>query len=787
MTSHSTPDVDITPWGIGWTGWEEAGLAHRESLLALSNGHIGWRGSLDEGDPCGAAGSFVNGVFEEHPMPYAEDGYGYPEHGQTLISVPDGKIIRLLVDDEALDIRTGRLHEHEQFLDFQTGILSRRMRWTSPAGRTVEITSERLVSFTRRSVAAVRYEVTAVDGPAELTLLSEIVANVPTPEVHPDPRVMSALERPLEGVTHVVDGSTATLIHRTRRSGVAMAVTMDHRVTSTAPWESSTDASPDLARATVRTRLEPGDSIRLLKFVGHEAADAVAESALRDRAEAAVATAVEVGWEGLAREQREYLDEFWACADVRIEGSARLQQAARFSLFEVLQSAARADRRPIPGKGLTGSGYEGHAFWDAEAFVLPVLTYTVPAAAREALRWRHATLGHARDRAVQLHLAGAAFPWRTIDGRECSGYWPAGTVAFHINADIADAVVRYVRATGDGDFEREAGAELLIETARLWIALGRWDERAVFHIDGVTGPDEYTALVNDNVFTNLMAQKNLRAAVDVAQRHPDEARTLGVGAEEMAGWATAASSIHIPVDVRRRVHQQSAGFTDLQRWDFDGTSPDQYPLADHFPYFDLYRKQVVKQADLVLALQFAPEAFTPEETERAFAYYEPLTVRDSSLSASSQAVVAARIGHLPLAMAYLDEAARLDLDDLHANTDDGLHIAAVAGVWSALVCGFGGMREGAEGLSFAPRLSPPMTALSFGVRVTGRTLRVDVEPDAATYRLSEGPALSIRHFGETVVVDPGVACRRAIPAASDPGPAPSPPPGREPGSRLPNE
>jgi alpha,alpha-trehalose phosphorylase len=785
MSGHRA--FDVAPWGIGWSELTASHQARRESVFALSNGYLGWRGTLEEGDPCEVPGTYLNGVFERHPMPYAEDGYGYPDSGESVINVPDGKVIRLLVDDEPFDIRTGELHRHDQFLDFRAGTLRREAHWTSPDGRTVKVRSERLVSLTHRAVAAISYEVTAVDAAVDLTVLSEIVANEPLPEVHPDERVMAALRGALKPVDQFVVEGRATLLHRTESSRIGVAVSMDHQVLAGGPVTVETEASDTLARTTVSTRLARGDSIRIVKFVGHEWSDSLTDAALRDRVDAAVTTATHLGWEALAEQQREYLDHFWACADVTVEGAPRLQQAVRFALFQVLQAAARAEVRSIPGKGLTGPGYEGHTFWDAEAYVLPVLTYTLPDAARNALRWRHSTLDHALRRAKQLHLAGAAFPWRTIDGRECSGYWPAGTAAFHINADIAAAVIRYVRATGDIEFERETGLEILTQTARLWVALGRWDPQGVFHIDGITGPDEYSALVDDNIFTNLMAQQNLRGAAAAAQAHPEAARSLEVTDEEIEAWTATAAAMAVPFDDERGVHQQSAGFTDRERWDFERTEESQYPLQDHFPYFDLYRKQVVKQADLVLALQFAPEAFSPDETARAFAYYEELTVRDSSLSASAQAVVAARVGHLDLAMAYLAEAATIDIDDLRDDVDDGLHIAALAGVWTALTAGFGGMKHGESGLQFSPRLTAPLTRLDFGIRIGRQTLRLEVESDQTTYTLSDGPALSIRHFGTPVLVEPGSPVTLTTPAIADPGPPPSQPARRapeDPGSRA---
>jgi alpha,alpha-trehalose phosphorylase len=778
----SSPRFEVDPWSIALDGLDTARLAHDESVFGLSNGHVGWRGNLDEGDPRGVAGSYLNGVFEEHPMPYAEDGYGYPDSGQTVINVPNGQIIRLLVDDEPFDVQRGQLNHHRRTLDFQDGTLHREADWVSPTDRRIRIESTRVVSFSHRSIAAVRYRVHAVSHEVAVTIQSEVLPNEPLPITHSDPRVQELLKEPLVGVDATVINTAATLIHRTRKSDLSVAVSMDHGVTTSASGEATvtTEASHGLSRTTVRVILAPGEHVEVIKFVGHEWSAALSPSALRDRAEAAVADAREAGWHALVDEQRVRLAEYWACADVEIEGEPRLQQAVRYALFQVFQASARAALRSVPGKGLTGSGYEGHTFWDFEAFVLPVLTSTAPHAADQALRWRHSTLPHARDRAQHLHLRGAAFPWRTIDGRESSGYWPASTAAFHINADIAGAVLHYLRATGDSTFEREAGIELLVETARLWASLGRWDATEGFHIDGVTGPDEYSAIADDNVYTNLMAQQNLRGAVAAARRHPDIAGALGVDETELDNWRRAADNMTIPFDAARDVHPQSEGFTEQALWNFEDTDPDQYFLQKHFPYFDLYRKQVVKQADLVLALHFAHEAFTVAEKKRAFAYYEAITVRDSSLSAAAQAVIAAEVGHLDLAYDYLAEAATLDLDDLHDNASEGLHIAALAGTWTALTAGFGGMRDSEDGFRFAPRLPTPLRRLCFGVRIHGHTLRIDIRNSTATYLLHDGPPLTIGHFDTIIDLHAGSPVTRDIPRPAEAGPPPSQPRGRAP-------
>ena len=545
---------EVEPWSLRESSLELDLLAQSESVFALANGHVGLRGNLDEGEPHGIPGTYLNAFYEVHPLPYAEAGYGYPEAGQTVVNVTNGKLIRLLVDDEPFDVRYGTLRDHERILDFRAGVLRRRVDWVSPAGQRVRVSSVRMVSFVQRAVAAIAYEVEPLDDPARLVIQSELVPNEPLPTVADDPRAAAAVTSPLRPEQCSQRAARVVLVHSTVGSGLRMAAGMDHVSDGPPGTEvSEAEADPDLGRVTATAEVEPGQRLRLVKFLAYGWSAQRSLPAVRDQVEAALTAARHTGWEGLLAEQREYLDDFWTRADVELEGDAELQQAIRFGMFHTLQAGARAENRAIPAKGLTGPGYDGHTFWDTETFVLPLLTYTVSGAARDALRWRHSTLDHARDRAKQLGLRGAAFPWRTIHGEECSGYWPAGTAAFHIGADIADAVVRYEAATADTAFAAREGLELLVETARLWRSLGHHDDHGRFRIDGVTGPDEYSALADNNVYTNLMAERNLRCAAEAVERHPDRAAQLGVDPEEAAGWRDAAQAILIPYDEARGV------------------------------------------------------------------------------------------------------------------------------------------------------------------------------------------------------------------------------------------
>jgi trehalose/maltose hydrolase-like predicted phosphorylase len=652
----------------------------------------------------------------------------------------------------------------------------------SPAGRRVRVRSTRLVSFTQRAVAAIGYEVEAIDNELLITVQSGLEANEKQPKLSGDPRVATALDRPLVAVKQDQEQRGAVLLHRTRRSGLLMAAGMDHVIEVPGRYDLDTDVRPDWARTTVVCVLRPGQRLRLIKYIAYGWSATRSPQALRDQAAAGLTGARHVGWEGMLADQRAYLDEFWDTADVEVSGDPVLQQAVRFGLFHVLQAGARAEKRAIPAKGLTGPGYDGHAFWDTDGFVLPVLTYTLPDAAADALRWRHSILDQARQRAQTLLLSGAAFPWRTIHGEECSAYWPAGSAALHINAVIAYAVERHRLVTGDLTLERECGLELLVETARLWSSLGHHDGNGDFHIDGVTGPDEYSAVADDNVFTNLMAARNLRAAVDACARHPEIAESLGVSEAELRYWMAAADAVAVPYDEQLQVHSQSAGFTRYAHWDFEA-SLDQTPLLLHAPYFQLYRKQVVKQADLVLAMHWCPEAFTAEQAARNVDYYERITVRDSSLSACTQAVMCAEVGHLELAHDYAYEAALVDLRDLHDNTRDGLHMASLAGSWSTLVEGFGGLRERGELLSLDPRLPDGIDRLTFRLRRYGMRLLVDVDHDRVRCTLRDGGGearLPFLLYGEPVEASVTEPVERAVVPTKPLLSPPSQPSGRGP-------
>ncbi|WP_217915481.1 glycoside hydrolase family 65 protein [Miltoncostaea marina] len=766
------------PWIVREPALDPRRLGLAESVFALANGHLGLRGNLDEGEPRAIAGTYLNGFHETLPPARAAPDRRCREADQFIVNVTDGKLIRLLVEDEPLDVSSGRLERHERSLDMRTGQLTRELVWTTRTGRPVRVTTRRLVSLRMHSVAAISYEVEALGAPSRIALQSNLLAN---------PLDEGGAGRGAAGPVLVprlsaLDDLRVVLAHTTARSGLSLAAGMDHVVESESAPLTRTTCEPDLGRVTLSAMLTPGRPLRLVKLLAyHWSADESVEW-LRDQVDASLQNALAEGFDGLARMQADDLHAYWRRTRLDVDGDPELARALRFAQFQLVQAATGTDARAIAATGLTGPAHDGHVFWDTEAYVLPVLAYSQPHVARDALRWRHSTLGAARRRARRLGLSGAVFPWRTIDGAECSDYWPAATAALHLNADIARAVALYADVTLDEEFEREAGVELLVETARLWAGYGHHGEDGRFHIERVTGPDEYSALEDDNAYTNLMARDNMRFAADASERHPAIAAALGVDADEVAAWRRAAAAMALPYDARRGVHQQSAGSTDLERWDFARTAPDEYPLHAGRHSIELYRRQVVKQADLVMAVFTCPGAFGAEGARRAFEYYEELTVRDSPLSASMQAIVAAEVGHTELAYDYLREAALSDLEDLAGDIGAGLHMASLAGGLLAAIAGLAGLRRTPAGLAFRPRLPAALSRLAFPVVFRGRRLVVEVLPGEARYRLDPGDGpMDIEHWGEPVRLER--AAVRPIPPAP-PLPEPRQPAGRAPRRRV---
>lgn len=760
----------IDPWALIESRYSDADLGTTETLFAVANGYLGMRGNVEEGRDSYAHGTFINGFHETWPIQHAEEAFGFARIGQTIVNAPDAKVIRLYVDDEPLLLSVADLLGYERRMDFRTGIYSRELLWRTPAGKRVRITSSRMVSLTDRHLAIMTFEVTLLDHPAPVAISSQILNRQDgEDEYHvrakamgeglDDPRRAARMNRRvLEPIIHRGDPESARveLGYRCVDSGMTLGVAADHEFVTANPYEQIVRTGDDLAKVVYRIEAEPQVPITLTKTVAYHTSRGVPPRELLDRCDRTLSRAKAAGIERLRADQAAWLADFWTRSDVVVEDD-EIQQAVRWNLFQAAQASARAEGVGIPAKGVTGSGYGGHYFWDTEIYVLPFLTYTRPEATRAALRFRYQLLDAARRRAAELSQHGALFPWRTINGEEASAYYAAGTAQYHINADIAYGLAQYLAATGDRDFLLRVGIDILVETARMWADLGFWLDQE-FHIHGVTGPDEYTTVVNDNLFTNVMARFNLDfAATSVRQLAAEDGpeydamvARLGLEESEIDEWEQAARGMAVPFDDHLGVHPQDLHFLEREVWDLANTPRDKRPLLLHFHPLVIYRFQVLKQADVVLALFLQGEFFTREQKLADFEYYDPITTGDSTLSAVVQSIMAAEVGYSDLSLDYFLKALYVDLADLHQNTADGVHVASAGGVWNALVYGFGGFRDHRGRYTFDPRLPAAWPSLTFRLQLNGTRLCVVVRQSQIEFTAETGGGVTIEVRGKQI-------------------------------------
>jgi len=747
------------PWRIRETDAGAQDPARRflhETLFALGNGYIGMRGTPDEGVAGGTGagaleGTYLNGFHETEPIRYPENAYGLARINEFMLNVPNAKRVALSVDGDRFGSDGAGIRAWERTLDFRTGILTRTVEWETASGKRVRIASRRLVSFARKHVAAIEYAVTPLNFSGRIELVADIDAAVGNLQAGDDPRVGSALTGPaLLETGRAVDDALALLEQRTRHSGFALATA------ALCVLEGGDDVRVERLDLGQRFDAEvaQGATLTLHKYVAYASSRDMDAGEVAPRVRAELARARADGFARLALEQHAYLDDFWRAADVEIDGDPALQQGVRFNQFHLLQSVGRDGKTNIAAKGVTGEGYEGHYFWDTEIYVFPFFLFAQPDIARALLEYRYQGLPKARERARQMaHAKGALYPWRTIAGEECSAYFPAGTAQFHINADVAYSIRLYLLATGDMDYMAEQGAEIVLETARIWTGIGNYDREGRFCIHAVTGPDEYTAIVDNNYYTNAMARMHMAFAADIAERlraeRPDAyarvAAAIGLDEGEVVAWRAAAAAMHLPYDAALGIHAQDDSFLSKQPWDFAATPKENYPLLLHYHPLVIYRRQVCKQADVVLALLLLSNEFSLDDKRRDFDYYERVTTHDSSLSSCIFSIVASEVGYRDKAYDYFLETARLDLDNTHANTQYGVHTAAMAGTWLGVAYGFGGMRLLASGLRFDPTLPERWTRYRFQIRVHGALLGVAVDGGGVDYRLLEGERLAFAH------------------------------------------
>jgi alpha,alpha-trehalose phosphorylase len=772
------PTQDYPPheWSVLETRFRPEFMAQMETILALGNGYLGMRGVPEEGLPYVENGTFVNGFYESWPIVYAEDAFGFARTGQTILEVTDAKIIKLFVDDEPFDVRSANVLQYCRQLNMKSGTLDRELVWETSSGKQILIKSRRLVSLQQRHVSAISYQVTVLNANAAVVISSEVLRHRREERKNSnDPRHAKFSGASLHpGAYHARD-RRIVLTHCTERSQMTLACAIDHELQSDLPHSYRASHTQESGRVVFTIAAETGCPIHLNKYMAYHTSKTAPADELGNWAEWTLDRVVSQGFSELLAQQEQHLHQFWQVSDVQVSNveskrvrlsTVEMQQAIRFNLFHILQASARAEDHGVAAKGVTGHAYEGHYFWDTEIYLLPFLIYTSPLTARNLLRVRYKMLDQARARARELDHRGALFPWRTISGEEASAYYEAGTAQYHINADIIYGLRKYVNATGDEEFLFQCGVEMLIETARFWHDLGFFSSRkgGKFSINGVTGPDEYKTVVNNNTYTNLMARENLCYAVETLEQlqvqHPELfealAQKTALELSEVEGWRAAANNMYIPFDTTTGIHPQDDTFFDREPWDFKNTPSDRYPLLLFYHPLNIYRHQVIKQADVLLAMFLLGNEFSLETKKRNFDFYDPITTGDSSLSSCIEAIVALEVGEFEKAVKYARAALLMDLANVGGNVTDGCHIASMGGTWMVFTYGFAGFRDYDGKLSFRPQRPPePQASLRFALTYRGQVLDVEIDPNSTTYSLRQGNNLVIRHEDEEITLTSG--------------------------------
>jgi len=758
------------PWRFVQKKIDPEQIGRDEAIFTTSNGYIGLRGSFEEGEPVVQKATFISGFHETWAIEYGEEAYGFAKTGQTMLPVTDACSIKLFVDDESFSLRHAYVSDYERALDFKNGTLDRSLIWDTASGKMIKIESQRLVSFPERHLAAMKYTVTMLNDDAHLTICSDIECHqVNHDGGEGDPRLGQKIHHKVF-VPEVSEINEERIIlgHSTFSSKLQMVCGMDHKLESEVPYTVSSKINGFSGRLTYNVEGKKNKSITIYKFISyHTSSPFPTMEDLADRTHRTLDRALLGGYPKLLKDQRKYLDDFWNKSDIKVTypDSSLLQQNLRLHVFHLLQTSARVQNSGIGAKGLTGSGYEGHSFWDVEIYMLPFLIYNLPRVAKNLLIYRYNMLDKAREWAEMLAHRGALFPWRTINGEEASAFFTAGTAQYHINADIAYGIKKYAEVTGDDEFMWEYGVEMIIETARLWEDLGFYGADKKFHIHGVTGPDEYNAIVNDNTFTNLMARENLNYAAELARRMKKEAKdkysalsqNIKLVSSEINAWEKAGKNMYVPYDKKYGINPQDDAFLQKEVWDFKNTPKDKYPLLLHYHPLALYRFQVIKQADVVLAMFLLGNEFSQALKKRNFEYYDPLTTGDSSLSVSIQGIMAAELDS-DLSMKYFRYASLMDLGNIGGNVSHGLHLASMGGIWMFIVYGAAGMRDYGGEISFDPRIKNAkgyLRRLQFKLTIRGCLLSVDMTREKSIYKLLTGESFTFYHKRKKVTLTKG--------------------------------
>lgn len=721
--------------------WNDPAL--EETLFHVANGYLGLRACIEGAEENYCRGFYINGFYDESDIQYGEKFTGYADYKQSVCKLADVQGIFLYIDGEEIRIHPDKLLDYRHTLDMEKGFAERYFLLRQ-GDKEIALRTRRMASFHTRQLAIIEYSVEARSFSGSIEIRSTLDGDVANFAASDDPRVAALAEKPLRVTDCAAREGKLCIRMQAKRSGLEFACEIHHVQEG---LEEHYEQSETCAALRLRGRIEQGRPITLHKMIlakdSFHFADTQIDIALQSPA-------------FYFAEQETFLRSFWAKSRILLKGSADLQNALDYSIYSLLSSVGFDDKFSVSAKGLSGEGYEGHVFWDSEIYVTPLFISTNPQIAKHMVSYRHHILPFAKAHAREMgHKQGALYAWRSIEGPECSAYFPSGSAQYHINADIVYAVMQYFFATFDLDFLEHKAFEILLETCRLWLDVGHYTERG-FCIDAVTGPDEYTCLVNNNFYTNVGAQNSLRCllyAADLLQKEGRPEKLALTSEAELADFAHAAEKMYLPYDKYMNLNPQDDSFLQKKRLDLDAIPKEHFPLLLHYHPLFLYRHQVCKQADVVLAHALYPDCANAETKRNSFRYYEKICTHDSSLSLCAYAIMAAQLGMTSLAEKYFRETVDLDINNTHKNTRDGIHTANMGGSFLVMSRGFAGISMNQDGLSLSPHRTQSIEGYAFHFEYLGRVIHMDADREHFTLTLREGAPVPLKVYGQPVTLE----------------------------------
>lgn len=751
----------VDPWSIIEEQFNPSIHEASESIFSLGNGRMGHRANFEEtysGDSL--QGNYIAGVYYPDKTRVGWWKNGYPEFFAKVLNAPSWIGIKVEIDGVELDLHIVKVVKFRRELNMKHGFLERSFTAKLDDNREVEVRAKRFLSIVEDEIGAIRYSIKPLNFDAEISLTLYIDGNVKNQDSNYDEVFWNLQDA-------IAKRNIAYLVSETKKSEFRVCIAMKYDLLLNGlPF----DPTPELINedgfigARVTSEVAANNELTIFKYASTVTSMNYEKEELIAAGIRSVEKASAIKFEKLFEDHKRKWEENWSHSDIVIEGDEKAQQAIRFNIFHLNQTYSGKDERlNIGPKGFTGEKYGGSTYWDTEAYLISFYLSSAPSnVARNLLVYRYKHLQRAIENAELLGFRNGAalYPMVTMDGRECHNEWEITFEEIHRNGAIAYAIFNYIRYTGDKKYLSEYGLEVLIALSRFWRQRVNWsDIKGQYVILGVTGPNEYENNVNNNWYTNLMAQWTLNYTLEslkyVRENHPAQyqviiSKTNLELIEETERWKDIINHLYFPYSDEKKVFLQQDGYMDKEQIFVSDINASEKPINQHWSWDRILRSPFIKQADVLQGLFFFEDDYDEETLRRNFDYYEPRTVHESSLSPCIHSILANKLGKKEMAYDMYLRTARLDLDDYNMEVAEGLHITSMGGTWMSVVYGFGGFRVKNNMLHLEPKLPEKWNSLSFKVIFRENNLKICIDKTKTTIENEKGPELTILLNGEKI-------------------------------------